>query len=84
MRWFLPVRRTGSAEIDTPGTFFLSGHTQVDAPTVVEDRQNTDANRTLLQTYGDVITVEQHSDLNRQPPRSQLIPSRHEIGGNAG
>jgi predicted SnoaL-like aldol condensation-catalyzing enzyme len=33
-----------------------------DGPTVVEDRDETDANRTLLQTYRDVITVQQHYD----------------------
>jgi predicted SnoaL-like aldol condensation-catalyzing enzyme len=42
----------------------LSGHTQVDGPTVIEDRDKTDANRALLQTYRDVITVEQHYDVS--------------------
>jgi hypothetical protein len=40
----------------------LSGHTQVDGPTAVEDRDKTEANRTLLKTYRDVITVQQHYD----------------------
>jgi predicted SnoaL-like aldol condensation-catalyzing enzyme len=40
----------------------LSGHTQVDGPTVVADREKTDANRALLQTYREVITVQQHYD----------------------
>ena len=40
----------------------LSGHTQVDGPTAVEDREKTEANRTLLQTYREIITVQQHYD----------------------
>jgi predicted SnoaL-like aldol condensation-catalyzing enzyme len=40
----------------------LSGHTQVDGPTAVEDRDKTEVNRTLVQTYRNVITVQQHYD----------------------
>jgi predicted SnoaL-like aldol condensation-catalyzing enzyme len=40
----------------------LSGHTQVDGPTDVEEREKTEVNRTLVQTYRDVITVHQHYD----------------------
>jgi len=40
----------------------LSGHTQVDGPTAIDDREKTEANRTLVQTYRDVITVHQHYD----------------------
>jgi predicted SnoaL-like aldol condensation-catalyzing enzyme len=40
----------------------LSGHTQVDGTTEVVDREKTEANRTLLQTYREIITVEQHYD----------------------
>jgi predicted SnoaL-like aldol condensation-catalyzing enzyme len=40
----------------------LSGHTQVDGPTAVEDRDQTEANRALIQTYREIITVQQHYD----------------------
>jgi predicted SnoaL-like aldol condensation-catalyzing enzyme len=40
----------------------LSGHTQVDGPTAVEDREKTEANRKLIQTYREIITVQQHYD----------------------
>jgi predicted SnoaL-like aldol condensation-catalyzing enzyme len=40
----------------------LSGHTQVDGPTAVEDHEKTEANRTLIQTYREIITVQQHYD----------------------
>jgi predicted SnoaL-like aldol condensation-catalyzing enzyme len=40
----------------------LSGHTQVDGPTAIEDRDKTEVNRTLVQTYRNVITVQQHYD----------------------
>jgi predicted SnoaL-like aldol condensation-catalyzing enzyme len=40
----------------------LSGHTQVDGPTAVEDRDKTEVNRTLVKTYRNVITVQQHYD----------------------
>jgi predicted SnoaL-like aldol condensation-catalyzing enzyme len=40
----------------------LSGHTQVDGPTTVEDRDKTEANRTLIQRYREIITVQQHYD----------------------
>jgi predicted SnoaL-like aldol condensation-catalyzing enzyme len=40
----------------------LSGHTQVDGPATVEDRDKTEANRTLVQTYRDVVTVQRHYD----------------------
>ena len=40
----------------------LGGHTQVDGPTVVEDRAETEANRALIQTYRDIVTVHQHYD----------------------
>ena len=40
----------------------LSGHTQVDGPTAVEDDEKTEANRTLVQTYREIITVQQHYD----------------------
>jgi predicted SnoaL-like aldol condensation-catalyzing enzyme len=35
----------------------LSGHTQVDGPTAVVDRERTEANRALIQTYRETITV---------------------------
>jgi predicted SnoaL-like aldol condensation-catalyzing enzyme len=38
----------------------LSGHTQVDGPAAVEDRENTEANRALLENYREIITVRQH------------------------
>jgi predicted SnoaL-like aldol condensation-catalyzing enzyme len=40
----------------------LSGHTQVDGPTAVDDREKTEANRTLMQTYRNIITIQQHYD----------------------
>jgi predicted SnoaL-like aldol condensation-catalyzing enzyme len=40
----------------------LSGHTQVDGPTAVEDRDKTEVNRTLVQSYRHVVTVQQHYD----------------------
>jgi predicted SnoaL-like aldol condensation-catalyzing enzyme len=40
----------------------LSGHTQVDGPTAVEDREKTEANRAFIQTYRETITVQQHYD----------------------
>lgn len=40
----------------------LSGHTQVDGPTDVEERDKTEVNRTLVQTYRNVITAQQHYD----------------------
>ena len=40
----------------------LSGHTQVDGPTAVEDRDKTEVNRTLVQTYRNIITIQQHYD----------------------
>jgi predicted SnoaL-like aldol condensation-catalyzing enzyme len=40
----------------------LSGHTQVDGPTEIDDREKTEVNRTLVQTYRAVITVQQHYD----------------------
>src|SRR6202022_5090476 len=35
-----------------------SGHTQVDGPTVVVDRERTEANRTLVRKFQQVVTVE--------------------------
>lgn len=40
----------------------LSGHTQVDGPTAVEDREKTEVNRILVQTYRAIVTVQQHYD----------------------
>jgi predicted SnoaL-like aldol condensation-catalyzing enzyme len=39
-----------------------SGHAQIDGPTVVEDREKTEANRALVMRYRDVITTQQHYD----------------------
>jgi predicted SnoaL-like aldol condensation-catalyzing enzyme len=39
-----------------------SGHTQVDGPTVVVDRQRTEANRTLVHNFKQVVTVELRFD----------------------
>ena len=36
----------------------LSGHTQVDGPTNVEDREKTEVNRTLVQTYREATMVQ--------------------------
>jgi predicted SnoaL-like aldol condensation-catalyzing enzyme len=40
----------------------LSGHTQVDGPTAVVDRQRTEANRTLVRNFKQVVTVELRFD----------------------
>ena len=40
----------------------LSGDTQVDGPTAVEDRDKTEANRQLIRTYREIITVQQRYD----------------------
>jgi predicted SnoaL-like aldol condensation-catalyzing enzyme len=40
----------------------LSGHTQVDGPTAIGDREKTEVNRKLVQWYRDVITMQQHYD----------------------
>lgn len=39
-----------------------SGHTQVDGPTAVSDREQTEANRTLVRNFKQVVTVELHFD----------------------
>src|SRR5580704_10424680 len=40
----------------------LSGHTQVDGPTAVIDRERTEANRTLVRNFKQVVTVELRFD----------------------
>jgi predicted SnoaL-like aldol condensation-catalyzing enzyme len=40
----------------------LSGHTQVDGPTAVVDREQTEANRTLVRNFKQVVTVELRFD----------------------
>jgi predicted SnoaL-like aldol condensation-catalyzing enzyme len=40
----------------------LSGHTQVDGPTDIDDREKTEVSRTLVQTYRNFITVQQRYD----------------------
>jgi predicted SnoaL-like aldol condensation-catalyzing enzyme len=55
------VEHWGGKEPEVPGGN-LSGHTQVDGPTTVEDRDKTEANRTLIQRYREIITVQQHYD----------------------
>lgn len=40
----------------------LSGRTQVDGPTAVVDREQTEANRTLVRNFKQVVTVELHFD----------------------
>lgn len=39
-----------------------SGHTQVDGPTAVVDRERTEANRALVRNFKQVVTVELHFD----------------------
>jgi predicted SnoaL-like aldol condensation-catalyzing enzyme len=39
-----------------------SGHTQVDGPTIVADRERREANRTLVQSFKQVVTVELRFD----------------------
>lgn len=39
-----------------------SGRTQVDGPTLVLDRESTEANRSLVQTYRQVVMVDLHFD----------------------
>ena len=55
------VEHWGGQEPEVPDRN-LSGHTQVDGPTTVEDRDKTGANRTLIQAYREIITVQQHYD----------------------
>jgi predicted SnoaL-like aldol condensation-catalyzing enzyme len=55
------VEHWGGQEPEVPDRN-LSGHTQVDGPATVEDRDKTEANRTLIQTYREIITVQQHYD----------------------
>jgi predicted SnoaL-like aldol condensation-catalyzing enzyme len=38
----------------------VSGHTQVDGPTTITDLDKTEANRALVQSYRQVVTVERH------------------------
>jgi predicted SnoaL-like aldol condensation-catalyzing enzyme len=38
----------------------ISGHSQVDGPTVVRDRDKTEANLTLVRTYREAVMVQQH------------------------
>lgn len=40
----------------------LSGHSQVDGPTAVTDRAQTEANRSLVRNFKQVVTVELHFD----------------------
>jgi predicted SnoaL-like aldol condensation-catalyzing enzyme len=40
----------------------LSAHTQVDGPTTVEDREKTEINRKLIETYRNTVTIQQHYD----------------------
>lgn len=40
----------------------VSGHSQVDGPAVVRDRDKTQANLTLVRTYREVVMVQQHYD----------------------
>src|SRR5712664_2955834 len=40
----------------------LSGHTQVDGPTAVVDREKTESNRSLVRDFKQVVTVELHFD----------------------
>jgi len=40
----------------------LSGHTQLDGPTAVVDRKQTEANRTLVRNFKQVVTVELRFD----------------------
>jgi predicted SnoaL-like aldol condensation-catalyzing enzyme len=40
----------------------LSGHTQVDGATAVEERDKTEVNRKLVQNYRNTVTVQQHYD----------------------
>lgn len=47
----------------TPETILnLSGHTQVNGPTAVIDRERTEANRTLVRNFKQVVTVELQFD----------------------
>lgn len=39
-----------------------SGHTQVDGPTAVTERERTEANRTLVRSFKQIVTVELHFD----------------------
>src|SRR5258707_11161414 len=49
------VEHWGGQESEAPPN--LSGRTQVDGPTEVLDRENTEANRTLVRTYRETVMV---------------------------
>jgi predicted SnoaL-like aldol condensation-catalyzing enzyme len=49
------VEHWGGQEPEAPP--YLSGRTQVDGPTEVRDREKTEANRTLVQTYRETVMV---------------------------
>jgi predicted SnoaL-like aldol condensation-catalyzing enzyme len=51
----------GGQEPESPARN-LGGHTQVDGATAIEDRDKTEANRTLMQTHRNTVTVQQHYD----------------------
>lgn len=55
------VEHWGGQEPQVPAQN-LSGHTQVDGPTAVEDRDKTEANRTLVQSYRSIVTNQKHYD----------------------
>jgi predicted SnoaL-like aldol condensation-catalyzing enzyme len=54
------VEHWGGQELETPPN--PSGHTQVDGPTAVVDRERTEQNRALVRAFKQVVTVELRFD----------------------
>jgi predicted SnoaL-like aldol condensation-catalyzing enzyme len=54
------VEHWGGQDLETPPN--LSGRTQVDGPTVVLDREKTEANRSLVRTYRQTVMVDLRFD----------------------
>jgi predicted SnoaL-like aldol condensation-catalyzing enzyme len=58
----------------------VSGHTQLDGPTAIEDRDKTEVNRMLVQTYRNVVTVQQHYDRISEFLADNYIQHAAEVG----
>jgi predicted SnoaL-like aldol condensation-catalyzing enzyme len=57
-----------------------SGHTQVDGPTIVVDRDQTEANRALVQTYREVVMTQMHFDRISDFLDDNFVQHAHLIG----
>ena len=72
------VEHWGGQQPDTPPN--LSGRTEVDGPTDVQDREKTEANRTLVKTYRQTIMVALRFDRIEEFLDSSLVQHASEIG----